>query len=59
MKPLLPGVWQWSWFSEEKQLNFNGLFLTVGEHKILVDPPPGRQRPAPLSDDRVSSITAS
>ena len=40
MKPLLPGIWQWSWFSEEKQLNFNGLFLTVGEHKILVDPPP-------------------
>ena len=40
MKNLLPGVWQWSWFSEEKQLDFNGLFLTVGEHKILVDPPP-------------------
>jgi glyoxylase-like metal-dependent hydrolase (beta-lactamase superfamily II) len=40
MKQLLPGIWQWSWFSEEKQLDFNGLFLTVGEHKILVDPPP-------------------
>jgi glyoxylase-like metal-dependent hydrolase (beta-lactamase superfamily II) len=40
MKALLPGIWQWSWFSEEKQLNFNGLFLTVGEHKILIDPPP-------------------
>jgi glyoxylase-like metal-dependent hydrolase (beta-lactamase superfamily II) len=40
MKNLLPGIWQWSWFSEEKQLDFNGLFLTVGEHKILVDPPP-------------------
>jgi glyoxylase-like metal-dependent hydrolase (beta-lactamase superfamily II) len=40
MKPLLPGIWQWSWFSEEKQLNFNGLFLTVGEHRILIDPPP-------------------
>lgn len=40
MKPLLPGIWQWSWFSEEKQVNFNGLFLTVGEHRILVDPPP-------------------
>jgi len=40
MKALLPGIWQWSWFSEEKQVNFNGLFLTVGEHKILVDPPP-------------------
>jgi glyoxylase-like metal-dependent hydrolase (beta-lactamase superfamily II) len=40
MKPILPGIWQWSWFSEEKQLNFNGVFLTVGEHKIVVDPPP-------------------
>ena len=40
MKNLLPGIWQWSWFSQEKQLDFNGLFLTVGEHKILVDPPP-------------------
>lgn len=40
MKQLLPGVWQWSWFSEEKKLDFNGLFLTIGEHRILVDPPP-------------------
>ena len=39
MKNLLPGIWQWSWFSEEKQVDFNGLFLTVGEHKILIDPP--------------------
>jgi glyoxylase-like metal-dependent hydrolase (beta-lactamase superfamily II) len=39
MKNLLPGIWQWSWFSEEKQIDFNGLFLTVGEHKILIDPP--------------------
>jgi glyoxylase-like metal-dependent hydrolase (beta-lactamase superfamily II) len=40
MKQILPGIWQWSWFSEEKQLYFNGLFLTIGEHKILIDPPP-------------------
>ena len=40
MKQLLPGIWQWSWFSDEKQLDFNGLLLTIGEHKILVDPPP-------------------
>lgn len=39
MKQLLPGIWQWSWFSEEKQLDFNGLFLTIGEHTILIDPP--------------------
>jgi len=40
MRQLLSGIWQWSWFSQEKQLDFNGLFLTVGEHKILIDPPP-------------------
>ncbi len=39
MKQILPGIWQWSWFSEDKQIDFNGLFLSVGEHKILVDPP--------------------
>jgi glyoxylase-like metal-dependent hydrolase (beta-lactamase superfamily II) len=40
MKQILPGIWQWSWFSDEKQLDFNGLFLLIGEHKILIDPPP-------------------
>ncbi|GKS57785.1 hypothetical protein YTPLAS18_13120 [Nitrospira sp.] len=40
LKPILPNIWEWSWFSEEKQLNFNGHLLTVGEHRILVDPPP-------------------
>jgi len=40
VKQILPGIWQWSWFSEEKQLEFNGLFLMVGEHHVLVDPPP-------------------
>lgn len=40
MKQILPGIWQWSWFSPEKQLDFNGLFLTVGEHRVLIDPPP-------------------
>jgi len=39
MKALLPNIWEWSWFSEDKQLNFNGHLLTVGEHRILVDPP--------------------
>ncbi len=40
MKQVLPRIWQWSWFSEEKQLDFNGHFLEIGEHRILVDPPP-------------------
>jgi glyoxylase-like metal-dependent hydrolase (beta-lactamase superfamily II) len=40
MKTILPRISEWSWFSEEKQLNFNGHLLAVGEHRILVDPPP-------------------
>jgi hypothetical protein len=40
MKTILPRISEWSWFSEEKQLNFNGHLLSVGEHRILVDPPP-------------------
>ncbi len=39
MKPVLPGIATWSWFSEEKQMAFNGHLLDVGEHRILVDPP--------------------
>ena len=40
MKQVLPQIWQWSWFSPEKQLDFNGHLLAVGEHRILIDPPP-------------------
>ncbi len=40
MKQILPNIWQWSWFSDEKHLDFNGLLLMIGEHTILVDPPP-------------------
>lgn len=40
MKTILPQISEWSWFSEEKQMNFNGHLLAVGEHRILVDPPP-------------------
>ena len=50
MKPILPGVATWSWFSEEKQINFNGHLLDIGEHRILVDPPP-------LSDPDLTQLT--
>ncbi|MCA9472140.1 MAG: hypothetical protein MRJ96_15145 [Nitrospirales bacterium] len=39
MKQVLPRIWEWQWFSDEKQLDFNGHLLEVGEHRILVDPP--------------------
>lgn len=40
MRQVLPHIWQWSWFSPEKQLDFNGHLLHVGDHRVLVDPPP-------------------
>lgn len=40
MTPIAPGIQQWSVFSEEKQMHFNGLLLTVDDRCILVDPPP-------------------
>ncbi len=40
MKALFPGIWQWSWFSADKQMDFNGHYLAVGEHHVLIDPPP-------------------
>jgi glyoxylase-like metal-dependent hydrolase (beta-lactamase superfamily II) len=40
MKQIAPGIQQWSFFSDEKQLDFNGLLLTMNDHRILVDPPP-------------------
>ena len=40
MKTIAPGIQQWSFFSQDKQLDFNGLLLTVNDHCILVDPPP-------------------
>jgi len=39
MKAIAPDIQQWSFFSTEKQLDFNGLVLTVNDHCILVDPP--------------------
>lgn len=40
MKTIASGIQQWTSFSQEKQLDFNGLLLTGNDHCILVDPPP-------------------
>lgn len=40
MRQILPRIWQWSWFSPEKQLDFNGYVLQIGDHHVMVDPPP-------------------
>ena len=40
MKEIVPGIHTWSWFSEEKGIDFNG-FLVRGEgESVVVDPPP-------------------
>lgn len=40
MKSIAPGIEQWSWFSEEKQMDFNGLVITAHDQCVIVDPPP-------------------
>ncbi len=39
MNSLVPGVYQWSVFNEEKGLNFNGLYLQCQGGALLIDPP--------------------
>ena len=39
MKEIFPGIWTWSWFSEEKGYDFNGLLLREGDKTVLIDPP--------------------
>jgi Metallo-beta-lactamase superfamily len=40
MEAVARDIYQWSYFSEEKQLNFNGHLIVAGERRLLVDPPP-------------------
>jgi len=40
MKEILPGIFQWSWFSQEKGLDFNGHLIVEGEERVIIDPPP-------------------
>jgi glyoxylase-like metal-dependent hydrolase (beta-lactamase superfamily II) len=40
MEAVVRDVYEWSHFSEEKQLNFNGHLIVAGERRLLIDPPP-------------------
>ena len=40
MKAITLDIKQWSWFSEEKQMNFNGLVITANDQCVIIDPPP-------------------
>ena len=39
MQQILPDVWTWSVFSEEKKLDFNGHLIRGSAETVLVDPP--------------------
>jgi glyoxylase-like metal-dependent hydrolase (beta-lactamase superfamily II) len=40
MEEVLPGVYRWSWFSQEKGYDFNGHLVVSGQERIMIDPPP-------------------
>ena len=40
MREVLPGVYEWSWFSAEKQIDFNGHFVVADGDRVLIAPPP-------------------
>ena len=39
IKEILPGIYCWSEFSEEKQLDFNGYLVIGKEESVIIDPP--------------------
>ncbi len=39
MKKIREGLYTWSQFNEEKQLDFNGVYLHIGHKAVLIDPP--------------------
>ena len=39
MNEILPGIYTWHEFSEEKQLNFNGYLIVSNKESVLIDPP--------------------
>ncbi|MDA0692506.1 MAG: MBL fold metallo-hydrolase [Nitrospinae bacterium] len=36
---IVPGIFTWSEFSDEKQLNFNGYYIARNGESVLIDPP--------------------
>lgn len=40
MKKIREDIYTWSVFNEEKQLDFNGLYLKTAHKPVVIDPPP-------------------
>lgn len=38
LTPLLPDVWRWTWFSQEKGMDFNGYAARLPQGLVLIDP---------------------
>ena len=39
IKEIIPGVFGWSEYSEEKGLDFNGYLIIGKEESVIIDPP--------------------
>lgn len=39
MEEIFPGIEMWSWYSEEKGINFNGYLIGHGKERVVIDPP--------------------
>lgn len=39
LSEIVPGIFTWSEFSDEKQLNFNGYYIARKGESVLIDPP--------------------
>ncbi|MGH7273449.1 MAG: hypothetical protein ACREIQ_03170 [Nitrospiria bacterium] len=39
MQEILPGIYRWSWFSQEKGYDFNGYFVISDQDRVIIDPP--------------------
>lgn len=40
MREIIPGIFQWSSYSKEKGIDFNGLIVEAQGERVIVDPPP-------------------
>ena len=39
MEEIFPCIEMWSWYSEEKKINFNGYLIGRGKERVVIDPP--------------------
>jgi hypothetical protein len=40
MQEIVSGIFQWSWFSQEKGYDFNGHVIISEDGRVIIDPPP-------------------